>query len=58
MNKARSALARDITLILIIKVIALFLIWLAWFSGPEKKPGTEEVGKSLITPPQPAHAQR
>ena len=48
----RSALARDITLMLIIKAIALYLIWLAWFSGPQDKNlDADKVGKTLITSP-------
>ena len=61
-NKPRlSALGRDITLLLIIKVIALYLIWLAWFSGPQdKKTDASDVGNALITIPaqEPARAQR
>ena len=59
----RSALARDITLMLIIKAIALYLIWLAWFSGPQDKNlDADKVGKTLITSPathkEANHAQR
>ena len=60
-NKTRSTLARDITLMLIIKAIALYLIWLAWFSGPQdKKTDAIDVGKTLISSPaqELAHAQR
>ncbi|HSS46315.1 MAG TPA: hypothetical protein VLL03_02740 [Burkholderiales bacterium] len=60
-NKTRSTLARDITLMLIIKAIALYLIWLAWFSSPQDKHlGAVDVGKALISQPapEPAHAQR
>ena len=56
-----SPLGRDITLMLIIKAIALYLIWLAWFSGPQdKKPDAVDIGNTLISPPtqEPAHAQR
>ena len=59
----RSALARDITLMLIVKAIALYLIWLAWFSGPQDKNfDATQVGKNLITSPathkEANHAQR
>ena len=56
-----TALGRDITLLLIIKVIALYLIWLAWFSSPQdKKTDAIDVGKTLISQPaqESAHAQR
>ena len=59
----RSALARDITLMLIIKAIALYLIWLAWFSGPQDNSlDANQVGKNLITSPvahkEANHAER
>ena len=59
----RSALARDITLMLIIKAIALYLIWLAWFSSPQDKNlDADKVGKTLINSPathkEANHAQR
>ncbi|MGH8753668.1 MAG: cytochrome oxidase putative small subunit CydP [Burkholderiales bacterium] len=45
-----SPLGRDITLMLIIKAIALYLIWLAWFSGPQDiNLDATQVGKNLIT---------
>lgn len=56
-----SPLGRDITLMLIIKAIALYLIWLAWFSGPQDKNlDATQVGKTLITSPakEANHAQR
>ncbi|MGH8711612.1 MAG: hypothetical protein ACREVA_09925 [Burkholderiales bacterium] len=38
------------TLMLIIKAIALYLIWLAWFSGPQDiNLDATQVGKNLIT---------
>ena len=48
---------------LIIKAIALYLIWLAWFSGPQDKNlDATQVGSTLITSPAPHkeanHAQR
>ncbi|HMJ49099.1 MAG TPA: hypothetical protein VK440_00805 [Burkholderiales bacterium] len=47
-----SALGRDITLMLIIKAIALYLIWLAWFSSPQDKNlDATSVGSTLITAP-------
>ena len=47
-----SPLGRDITLMLIIKAIALYLIWLAWFSSPQDKNlDAVHVGKTLITSP-------
>ncbi|HYA20163.1 MAG TPA: hypothetical protein VEG25_05910 [Burkholderiales bacterium] len=47
-----SALGRDITLMLIIKAIALYLIWLAWFSSPQDKNlDAASVGSTLITAP-------
>lgn len=60
MNKSHSTLARDITLMLIIKGIALYLIWLAWFSSPQDQQlDAADIGKTLImSPPQePAHAR-
>jgi hypothetical protein len=59
----RSALARDIMLMLIIKGIALYLIWLAWFSSPQDKNlDADKVGKTFITSPaahkEANHAQR
>jgi hypothetical protein len=60
MNKFHSTLARDITLILIIKGVALYLIWLAWFSSPQDEHlDAAGIGKALITPsPQePSHAR-
>ncbi len=58
-----SPLGRDITLMLIIKAIALYLIWLAWFSGPQDKNlDAAQVGSTLITSPaihkDANHAQR
>ncbi len=58
-----SPLGRDITLMLIIKAIALYLIWLAWFSGPQDKNlDAAQVEKTLITSPatlkEANHAQR
>lgn len=56
-----SPLGRDITLMLIIKAIALYLIWLAWFSGPQDKNlDADQVGKTLINSPvkDANHAQR
>ena len=58
-----SPLGRDIMLMLIIKAIALYLIWLAWFSGPQdKNPDATQVGSALITSPaahrEANHAQR
>ena len=56
-----SPLARDITLMLVIKAIALYLIWLAWFSGPQDKNlDADQIGKTLITSPakETNHAQR
>jgi hypothetical protein len=57
----RSALARDIMLMLIIKAIALYLIWLAWFSSPQDKNlDADKVGKTLINSAvkNANHAQR
>jgi len=56
-----SPLGRDITLMLIIKAIALYLIWLAWFSGPQDKNlDANQVGKTLINSAvkDANHAQR
>ena len=58
-----SPLGRDITLMLIIKAIVLYPIWLAWFSGPQDKNfDATQVGKNLITSPamhkEANHAQR
>lgn len=56
-----SPLGRDITLMLIIKAIALYLIWLAWFSGPQDKNlDADQVGKTLINSAvkDANHAQR
>ncbi|HSS47047.1 MAG TPA: hypothetical protein VLL03_06515 [Burkholderiales bacterium] len=56
-----SPLGRDITLMLVIKAIALYLIWLAWFSSPQDKNiDTDQIGKTLITSPvkDSNHAQR
>ena len=58
-----SPLGRDITLMLVIKAIALYLIWLAWFSSPQDKNlDADKVGKTLITSPathkEANHAQR
>ena len=56
-----SPLGRDITLMLVIKAIALYLIWLAWFSSPQDKNiDADQIGKTLITSPvkETNHAQR
>ncbi|HXZ95722.1 MAG TPA: hypothetical protein VEG37_01545 [Burkholderiales bacterium] len=47
-----SPLGRDITLMLVIKAIALYLIWLAWFSNPQDKTlDATSVRNTLITAP-------
>ncbi|HUL41608.1 MAG TPA: hypothetical protein VLV32_06870 [Burkholderiales bacterium] len=47
-----SPLGRDITLMLVIKAIALYLIWLAWFSSPpDKNLDAARVGNTLLSAP-------
>ena len=55
----RLALWQEITLVLVIKLIALYFIWLAFFSSPTGRHlGPDGVAQSLLkTPPSNPHQQ-
>ena len=49
-----SALAKEITLILVVKALALYLIWLAFFSSPVGRHlEAGSVAKSVLNAPAP-----
>ncbi len=52
-NRPRwSSLAREVTIVLVVKMIALSLIWLAFFSSPAGRHlDAEGVAQSLLPPP-------
>ncbi len=54
-----SPLARDITLVLLVKAVALGLIWLAFFrtpAAPQMTMDRERVESRLLAPPSAAEA--
>jgi hypothetical protein len=51
---ARTRYAREIAVVLVVKFIALFVIWSVWFSGsPRKDVGAERVAERVYSS-QPA----
>ncbi len=53
----RTPLWKEIAILLVIKAVALYLIWLAFFSAPADKPlDAAGIASPLLRPdPQPAH---
>ena len=53
----RTPLWKEITIILVIKAVALYLIWLTFFSAPaDKHLDAAGIASSLLRPnPQPVH---
>jgi hypothetical protein len=50
-----SRYAREIAVVLVLKFIALFLIWNIWFAAPARKAdGAERVAERVYSSPPPA----
>ncbi|HEY0635915.1 MAG TPA: hypothetical protein VGE00_11080 [Gammaproteobacteria bacterium] len=46
----RNQLVRELAIILAIKLLALYLIWLGFFSTPAAPPGELEMERMLLNP--------
>ena len=56
-KRSRAGLARDITVILTCKALALLALKLIWFSDPPA-PSAEQVRQTVLGATQPAHSIR
>ena len=53
-RRAGSRYAREITVVLVMKFIALFVIWSIWFAGPARKDVAAERVADRVYASQPA----
>lgn len=54
----RNHLVRELAIILAIKLLALYLIWLGFFSTPPAPPGELEMERMLLNPGSVSPQQR